>query len=296
MLMISIGLVVIISERIVQPIKLIQSKMETIELGKSYEKIEYSNEDEIGQLVTEYNNMVDKLDESAKQLAKGERETAWREMAKQVAHEIKNPLTPMKLSIQFLTRSWANGNSDFESVLTKVSSTLVQQIDTLSSIATEFSSYAKLPQPKAQNLNLVEVLENVVLLYQTVENADVTSDFGGHTNVPAFVDKEQMTRVFVNIIKNATQAIPEGVRGKIHVSLDVKDDSKIVVRIADNGCGIPDEIREKLFTPNFTTKSSGSGLGLAMVRNMVVNANGDITFESEVGKGTTFIITLPLSQ
>jgi len=118
---------------------------------------------------------------------------------------------------------------------------------------------------------------------------------GGRSEVIVMADKEQMTRVFVNIIKNATQAIPEGVRGKIHVSLEVPDD-KLIVRIADNGCGIPDEIREKLFTPNFTTKSSGSGLGLAMVKNMVINAKGEITFESEVGKGTTFIITLPVGE
>ncbi len=295
LMMISIMTGVIISERIVQPIKLIQSKMETIELGKNYEKIDYDRKDEVGQLVTEYNNMVEKLDESAKLLAKGERESAWREMAKQIAHEIKNPLTPMKLSIQFLTRSWKAKNPDFENVLERVSSTLIQQIDTLSSIATGFSNFAKLPQPDAKPLNIVEVIDNVVLLYHTVENADITSDMGGHKEVIVMADKEQMTRVFVNIIKNATQAIPEGVRGKIHVSLEVGDE-KITARIADNGCGIPDEIREKLFTPNFTTKSSGSGLGLAMVKNMVINAKGEITFESEVGKGTTFIITLPKAR
>ncbi|MCR5453924.1 MAG: HAMP domain-containing histidine kinase [Bacteroidales bacterium] len=293
LMMLSIVVSVIISDRIVQPIKLIQSKIETIELGKNYEKIDYDRKDELGQLVTEYNNMVDKLDESAKLLAKGERESAWREMAKQIAHEIKNPLTPMKLSIQFLTRSWDAKNPDFESVLNKVSSTLIQQIDTLSSIATGFSNFAKLPQPDAKPLNMVEVVDNVVQLFHTVENCDITSDMGGKKEVIVMADKEQMTRVFVNIIKNATQAIPEGVRGKIHVSLEVPGD-KLVVRIADNGCGIPDEIREKLFTPNFTTKSSGSGLGLAMVKNMVINAKGEITFESEVGKGTTFIITLPV--
>ena len=295
LMMISILLGVVISERFVQPIKLIQSKIETIELGKNYEKIDYNRKDELGQLVAEYNNMVEKLDESAKLLAKGERESAWREMAKQIAHEIKNPLTPMKLSIQFLTRSWDSQNQNFESVLNKVSSTLIQQIDTLSSIATGFSNFAKLPQPDAKPLNMVEVIDNVVQLFHTVENCDITSDMGGRDEVIVMADKEQMTRVFVNIIKNATQAIPEGVRGKIHVSLEVPDD-KLIVRIADNGCGIPDEIREKLFTPNFTTKSSGSGLGLAMVKNMVINAKGEITFESEVGKGTTFIITLPVKQ
>ena len=225
LMMISVVLGVVISDRFVHPIKLIQSKIETIELGKNYEKIDYNRKDELGQLVAEYNKMVDKLDESAKL----------------------------------------------------------------------FSNFAKLPQPDAKPLNMVEVIDNVVQLFHTVENCDITSDMGGRSEVIVMADKEQMTRVFVNIIKNATQAIPEGVRGKIHVSLEVLGD-KLIVRIADNGCGIPDEIREKLFTPNFTTKSSGSGLGLAMVKNMVINAKGDITFESEVGKGTTFIITLPVGQ
>lgn len=296
LMMISIVVAVFVSEKIVQPIKMIQSKMETIELGKNYEKIDYPEKDELGQLVTEYNRMVDKLDESAKLLAQGERESAWRTMARQVAHEIKNPLTPMKLSIQFLTRTWQQDDSNFGDKLSKVSNTLIQQIDTLSSIATSFSNFAKMPQPVAVPLNVVEMLGNVVALYQNTENIDVTSDLGNYKEIICMLDKEQITRVFVNIIKNATQAIPDGVRGKIHVTLSKESSDKVVVRIADNGTGIPDEIRDKLFTPNFTTKSSGSGLGLAMVKTMVENVKGSITFESEVGKGTTFIITLPIKE
>lgn len=294
LMMISIVVAVIISERIVQPIKLIQSKMEKIELGKQHEKIEYDRKDELGQLVAEYNNMAEKLEESAKLLAQGERESAWREMAKQIAHEIKNPLTPMKLSIQFLMRSKENNDGGFDSILQKVSNTLIQQIDTLSSIATGFSNFAKMPKPDEHPFNVVETLSNVIQLFNNVDNMDITSDLGGYDSIIIVADKEQISRVFINLIKNATQAIPEGVRGKIHVTMECGQ--KLVIKIADNGCGIPDEIRPKLFTPSFTTKSSGSGLGLAMVKNIIINAKGDITFESEVGKGTTFIITLPVSK
>jgi len=291
--MFTILLAALLSSRIVQPIKMIQDKMVTMELGKNHEKIEYDRDDEIGQLVTEYNTMVDKLAESAKLIAQGEREEAWKTMARQVAHEIKNPLTPMQLSIQFLNRAWNQNDPDFGERLSKVSNTLIQQIETLSSIATSFSNFAKMPMPQCRPLNVVEILSNVVTLYQNTENVDVTSDFGGYSDITCMLDKEQITRVFVNIIKNATQAIPQNVRGKIHVSLQKVADN-VRVLIADNGCGISDEVRDKLFTPNFTTKSSGSGLGLAMVKTMVENVKGTITFESEVGKGTTFIITLPV--
>ncbi|MBR4440002.1 MAG: GHKL domain-containing protein [Bacteroidales bacterium] len=290
-----IFIAVIISEKIVSPIRMIQKKMEKVELGKKHEKIDYRHKDEIGQLVSEYNNMVEKLEESAALLAKSERESAWREMAKQIAHEIKNPLTPMKLSIQFLMRSHQNHDADFDDKLEKVSNTLIQQIDTLSSIATGFSNFAKMPKPDESPFNVVETLSNVVQLFTNTENMEITSDLGGHSNITIVADKEQISRVFVNLIKNATQAIPDGINGKIHVSLEVKD-GKVTVKIKDNGCGIPEEIKGKLFTPSFTTKSSGSGLGLAMCKNIIINAKGDITFESEVGKGTTFIVTLPVKK
>ena len=294
LLIISIVIAVVISERIVQPIKMIQSKFEKIELGKKHEKIEYNRKDELGQLVSEYNNMAEKLEESARLLAQGERESAWREMAKQIAHEIKNPLTPMKLSIQFLMRSKENNDADFDKKLEKVSGTLIQQIDTLSSIATGFSNFAKMPKPDEHPFNVVETLSNVIQLFNNIDNMDITSDLPEDEEIIIVADKEQISRVFINLIKNATQAIPEGIRGKIHVSLSKSD--KLVIKISDNGCGIPDEIRPKLFTPSFTTKSSGSGLGLAMVKNIIINAKGNITFESEVGKGTTFIVTLPIKQ
>ena len=294
-MLLSILIAVLLSERMVHPIRMIQNMIEKVELGKKHEKIEYKRKDEIGQLVNEYNTMVEKLEESAALLAKSERESAWREMAKQIAHEIKNPLTPMKLSIQFLIRSHQNHDADFDDKLEKVSNTLIQQIDTLSSIATGFSNFAKMPKPDESPFNVVETLSNVVQLFTNTENMEITSDLGGHSNITIVADKEQISRVFVNLIKNATQAIPDGIKGKIHVSLAVAD-GKVTVKIKDNGCGIPDEIKGKLFTPSFTTKSSGSGLGLAMCKNIIINAKGDISFESEVGKGTTFIVTLPVKK
>ena len=294
LMMISIVLAVVIGERIVQPLKLIQNKFEKIELGKKHEKIEYNRKDELGQLVSEYNKMAEKLEESANLLAQNERESAWREMAKQIAHEIKNPLTPMKLSIQFLMRSKQNNAENFDGILEKVSGTLIQQIDTLSSIATEFSNFAKMPKPNAQPFNVVEILSNVIQLFNNEENTDVIGKFDSKSEITIVADKEQISRVFINLIKNATQAIPDGIRGKIEVTLSQSDNLEI--RFKDNGSGIPEEIRGKIFTPNFTTKSSGSGLGLAMCKNIVINAGGTITFETQVGQGTTFIVTLPLKK
>ena len=152
-----------------------------------------------------------------------------------------------------------------------------------------------MPKPDESPFNVVETLDNVVQLIKNTENVEITSDLGEHKNITIVADKEQISRVFVNLIKNATQAIPDGIKGKIHVSLTTAD-GKLTVKIKDNGCGIPDEIKGKLFTPSFTTKSSGSGLGLAMCKNIIINAKGDITFESEVGKGTTFIVTLPVKK
>ena len=295
LMLVSIIIAVFVSERMVHPIRMIQNMMEKVELGKKHEKIEYNRKDEIGQLVSEYNNMVEKLEESATLLAKSERESAWREMAKQIAHEIKNPLTPMKLSIQFLMRSHKNHDGDFDEKLEKVSNTLIQQIDTLSSIATGFSNFAKMPKPDESPFNVVDTLDNVVRLFENTENMEITSDFGGNDNVTIVADKEQISRVFVNLIKNATQAIPDGIKGKIHVSLACSD-GKVTVKIKDNGCGIPEDIKGKLFTPSFTTKSSGSGLGLAMCKNIIINAKGEISFESQEGKGTTFIVTLPIRK
>ncbi|RLD83869.1 MAG: hypothetical protein DRJ07_05870 [Bacteroidetes bacterium] len=280
------------SNKITQPLRMLQNKFMGVELGKQSEQISYNKKDEIGALVTEYNNMVVKLAENIELLAKTERESAWREMAKQVAHEIKNPLTPMKLSVQFLQRSWLDQDANFEKKLNKYTQALIDQINTLSNIANEFSSFAKMPKPQNELVNLVEKLENAINLFSHEKNIELQSAFNNHEVINIIADNEQISRVFNNLIKNAIQAIPSDRKGKISVDL-IKESGFVLVRIEDNGGGILDEQKEKLFTPNFTTKSTGMGMGLPIVREIIENANGKIWFESIVNEGTIFFIKLP---
>ncbi len=288
----TIAIAILISEQVIAPIKTIQQKFQKLKIGHKYEKIDYYKNDEIGQLITEYNNMVDKLEQSINLLAKNERESAWREMAKQIAHEIKNPLTPMKLSIQLLQRAWDNKDTNFGQRLKDVTQTLIEQIENLRNIAEEFSAFAKMPVSNNEVIDLAQKIENLMKLYENLDNVEVKAIIKKRP-VKIWADNKQISRVFINLIKNAIQAIPEGVKGKVIVELDVIDD-KALVKIIDNGTGIPEEIRDKLFIPSFTTKSSGMGLGLAMVKNIIQNAGGKIWFETKVGEGTTFFVEFPL--
>lgn len=284
---------VLTAEQIISPLIILQNKFKKLELGKTHEKIEYKRKDEIGQLVSEYNDMVDKLQESIDKLSKSERESAWRDMAKQIAHEIKNPLTPMKLSVQLLMRSWENQDNDFDQRIKDVSNTLVTQIEALRRIAEEFSDFAKMPKSQEQVINLANKIEEICKLYENTENVSVDANLTNYKDAYIIADDRQMSRALINLIKNSIQAIPEGVKGEIKVDLDVFG-KKAIVKIRDNGSGIADDIKDKLFIPSFTTKSSGMGLGLAMVKNIVDNAHGKISFSSEIGKGTVFIMEFPL--
>lgn len=288
----SIVTAIFISNYVTKPLKLIQDKLRNIKLGKTNEPIEWQENDEIGNLVNEYNRMILELSHSADLLAKSERESAWREMAKQVAHEIKNPLTPMKLSIQHLQRTWKDHAPDMDQKMERVTKTIIEQIDTLSSIATEFSNFAKMPKANFENINLHNILINSISLYRNLEyvQLDFKTEITGNAEV--WADKEQLLRVFNNLIKNAVQSIPENRNGIIKIMLK-REKNDLLVMITDNGIGIRSESISKIFVPNFTTKNGGMGLGLAMVKNILENANGRIWFETEVNKGTTFFVSIP---
>jgi signal transduction histidine kinase len=292
LILLTIIVAVFISDQITKPLEMLQARFRLFKLGGKYEQIGYNREDEIGRLVEEYNKMVIELERSVELLAKSERESAWREMAKQVAHEIKNPLTPMRLSVQQLQRAWDDGKEDFEHYLKRVCKTLVEQIDNLSSIASEFSNFAKMPSMKMSVTDIGEILSKAVELFHGTENVEIElQKTDKQLNVMA--DAEQLNRVFINIIKNGIQSIPEEKAGKIAVILYNKENTAII-EIRDNGKGIPDDVKQKMFMPNFTTKSSGMGLGLAIVQNILDQINGKITYKTRVGTGTTFIISLPL--
>jgi two-component system nitrogen regulation sensor histidine kinase NtrY len=281
----------LVSNLLTKPLRIIKQQISNIKFGAHNEALKWKSNDEIGNLVTEYNNMLVKLEQSSELLAKSERESAWREMAKQVAHEIKNPLTPMKLNIQHLQRVVETNPDDINERVNKVSQMLIEQIDTLSHIATEFSNFAKLPNATLEIVNVFDVLQNVTNLFKQNTACDIT--LNGQDPLPIKADKEQCLRIFTNLLKNAEQSVPENRKGKITIEAFTRDAS-VVIHIKDNGVGIPDAIKPKLFTPNFTTKSTGTGLGLAMVKNSVVSFNGTIGFETEENKGTVFTVIFPL--
>lgn len=279
----------LVAERVVKPLQLINERLRKMQVGGVNEKIVYDRSDEVGALVKEYNAMVDKLADNVKKLARSERESAWREMARQIAHEIKNPLTPMKLNLQFLQRTIQTGTDDeLRKRVKDVSGMLIEQIDNMASIASAFSDFAKLQVANNELFNLSEQVENCVKLF--MENVDKL-EYSITPDVCMYGDKEQMRRVVINILKNAEQSIPEGRIGKLFVFLGVEDDN-IMLYVRDNGSGIPEDIRERIFEPNFTTKSKGTGLGLAISYKIIESMGGKITFESEENVGTTFYIRL----
>ena len=293
----SVIVAVVMSNKITLPLSLIREKLKGIQLGKKNEPIHYQAQDEIGALVREYNHKVEELAESAELLAKSERESAWREMAKQVAHEIKNPLTPMKLNIQYLQRAKAEGKEHFDDFFDRVTQNLVEQIDTLSAIATEFSNFAQIPKAKNEVFDLIEVLKNVCELFPDTrdENLHFSFQMNNLKEVLIYADKEQLSRAFLNLIKNAIQSIPSDQVGQINISVQ-KDESVALVAISDNGTGISEEAQQHLFEPNFTTKTSGMGLGLSIVQNIILSFGGIITYKTSATTGTTFFIEIPCYQ
>ena len=288
------GIAVAISNSITAPLKVLSERLKSLKLGKKNVPLNWEQKDELGELIKDYNRMILQLEESAKILATKERETAWREMAKQVAHEIKNPLTPMKLSLQHLQFAIENDSPDKEKMFGKVSATLIEQIDNLNRIASEFSSFAKMPEPENKEVSLNEVVASIHDLFRERKDMDIRL-FVPIDDLRVFADKDHLLRVMSNLIKNAIQAIPEERRGEIIIKLYKKNDNAVIL-VADNGKGIKDELVEKVFKPNFTSKSSGTGLGLAICANIIEGFNGKIYFETEVNKGTDFYVVIPLMR
>lgn len=283
---------IVISNSIIKSFRLLIDQFRNIRLRHN-EYIEWPYKDEIGVLVKEYNTMMQKVEVMASRLARTEREAAWREIARQVAHEIKNPLTPMKLNIQYLQQAIKNNRPDINALASRVSDTLIEQIENLNLIASEFSSFAKMPEADPELLNVDQALHSLVHLFQKDSRTAVVLE-GGDRSLWIYMDKSYFIRIFTNLIQNAIQAIEEDKEGLVEIRYEQKD-HEVVVAVIDNGSGFPEELQEKLFLPYFTTKSSGTGLGLSMTRNMVEHSNGRIWFETAQGEGSTFYVQLPLA-
>lgn len=292
LIIITMSLAVVISGRLTTPLSMLGEGLASVELGKKTKHLEYTGNDEIAELVRQYNRMVDELEASASKLANSEREYAWREMARQIAHEIKNPLTPMKLNVQQLLKSWRDKAPGFEDKIEQYARNQVEYIDNLSSIASSFSSFAKMPVANPSEVNLIDQLRVTLDIFRG-EQVTFNINLPENMKVIVYADKEHLNGIFSNLIKNGIQSLPAGREGIIDVAVTVGKD-KVMVSIRDNGTGIPRDIQKKLFTPNFTTKSSGMGLGLSIVRKYVETAGGRIWFESYDDRGTTFFVELPL--
>jgi signal transduction histidine kinase len=289
MLLVAIAFAFFVSRYITRSLKTISDKMNETRLEKRNKKIELKGaSEEVSLLVESYNSMIDELEESAVQLATSEREQAWREMAKQVAHEIKNPLTPMRLTVQSFQRKFDQKDPNMDQKIEEFSKTLIQQIDTMSSIASAFSNFAKMPAQKNEMLNVVEVIELALDIFAEDE---ITFN-SNQKEIIAQFDRTQLIRVVTNLVKNAIQSIPSEVEPKIEVEV-FEDNGQIKITVADNGLGISEENKAKVFEPKFTTKSSGMGLGLPMIKNIIETYNGNITFTSQEGLGTTFTVSFP---
>ncbi|PWJ43763.1 sensor histidine kinase [Sediminitomix flava] len=274
---------------LVSPLELITQKIKKISLSEKNEPIDYHTNDEFGLLINEYNRMLVNLEQSKVALARSQKESAWREIARQVAHEIKNPLTPMRLAIQQLQRTQKEENPR----VNRMYNMLLTQVDTLSDIATSFSSFAQMPIPKEEKIDITVVLKQVMALHRSKEEADI------HFEIPeekiwVIGDGKLLGRIFTNIILNGIQAVEQGTRPKIYVEMRVTEAHQVRVEVKDNGRGIEQEHQQKIFVPNFTTKEYGSGIGLAISKRGIEHLNGNIWFETEVGVGTSFFVELPL--
>ena len=291
--MLGMLLVVYLSRILTRPLQILQHKITSVSIERQNEKIEWAQNDEIGKLIAAYNQMVEKLEESARLLKYSAREKAWREMARQIAHEIRNPLTPMKLNVQYLQKVYAAKDSSFDEKLRSISQSLINQIDTLDEVAGMFSDFSKMNFPANEKADLIQALKSTTTLFKKSYNIKIEID-SDREYIPVKTSNQDLLRIFNNLLKNAAQSMENIIQKEIRIQIICKKDHA-ELHLADNGKGISIEDKENIFQPYFTTKSKGTGLGLAIVKNLMTEMGGEITFVSEKGNGTTFILIFPLS-
>ena len=282
----------LISVYITKSLSEIGKKIKLTRIDKKNSKIQIkARSKEVNILVESYNKMVGMLNESVEKLSKSYKEQAWREMAKQVAHEIKNPLTPMRLSVQSFQRNFDINDIEIDKKLDEFSKTLIQQIDTMSTIASAFSNFAEMPAQEGGKINIIETTRLALKIFK---EKHINFKFQDKI-IEVNIDRTQMVRIITNLIKNALEACDLLENPIIQVNIKKKN-KNVLIDVIDNGVGIPEEIRTKIFEPKFTTKSSGMGLGLGMVKNLVSSYGGNISFKSTINSGTSFLISFPISK
>ena len=289
----------IMARALALPIARLQRGLKAVAKGQFEQRLPVQTKDEVGQLAHTFNEMQQQLAESRRQLANQERQLAWREMARQIAHEIKNPLTPMKLSLQHLQRSYQmrklGREESFGELFKRITSTLIEEIGSLARIANEFASFARMPERTLERLDLNEVIRESALLMK----AEVSAGISLEVNLPdealtVEADRQELKRIYINLLKNALESMRDHSEGTIEVS-SFQEDGVAISTVRDTGCGVPEELEDKIFEPNFSTKTSGTGLGLAIARHSVAVLGGTIGFESKAGGGTEFYLRIPLA-
>lgn len=295
LVLVALGLfAVFVANKITSPLTLVQRSLARTTIGKKNEPIFWKRNDEIGSLIKEYNNMIVALDNSANRIMRSERESAWREMAKQVAHEIKNPLTPLRLGVQLLDRAWREKDPRFDEKFERFSKSFIEQIESLNHIASEFSNFAKMPDTKLDDVEIIDVIEKAISIYSENPNIIIRLDTALDRRTLVHGDRDQLLRSFNNLLKNAIEARVHKQKSIVIISAVYKEPGLVAISVQDSGRGIDQAVQERIFEPNFTTKSSGTGLGLAFVKQTVESMGGSISFRTSPTTGTTFFILLPL--
>lgn len=285
---ISIVIFIVLSDVITKPLQILKEKLRHVDINGRNDKISWERNDEVGDLIKTYNSMIDKLEESSYLLKQQERSASWRELASQVAHDINNPLTPMKLSIQYLQKILHEKPELFYQKFQKLAPSLISQIDTISNIASELNNYSKPTPNKKEKTDIVLCVKNAINVFENANDIKIQL-VAPQQAIYVMGNKSLFTRIFNNIIKNSFQAVKNKEDGKI--SIAIKTDSETcAVSITDNGCGIKDEDKDKIFNPRFTTKQEGNGIGLAIVKTIIETYGGEINFLSKENEGTTFNI------
>lgn len=290
LVLLTVALGILLAHQLSQPVRALTRAARDVGAGNLEVSVQHQGSGEVRELVHTFNDMVAELKKSREELRRGERERAWKEMAKQVAHEIKNPLTPMRLSVQHLRTAYKDKAPGFDKLIADVAETIISQIDALSRIATEFSSFARMPERKFERVDIHALLEECVRLFAAVEGIEFRNNLTAGAPV-LIADREELRRVVINIIRNAIQAMNQ--RGTIGLKTSVRG-RRCSIEISDTGPGIPEDLQKRVFEPNFSTKTDGMGLGLAMARNIIGDLDGEITLRSKPGSGTTITLTLPV--
>lgn len=294
LLLASIILSFTLSNQLTRPLAELSEKMSRLDVNQRAESINYSGDDELGTLVKAYNKMVDDLDESTRRLAQSEREQAWREMARQIAHEIKNPLTPMRLSIQHLIRLKSEGSPKWTQRFDSVADSLLEQIDILADAASEFSNFSRFYMEDPTEIELNALIKEHIVLFNTSDHIRIHFN-SSESEAIVMGRRSQLARLLVNLFSNAVQALEDLSIGVITITLS-RDGAYYLLQIADNGPGVAPENRDKLFKPNFTTKSSGTGLGLTICRGILEQSQGEIYYTPSEWGGACFNVRIPIAN